>query len=135
MTAAKSKTNGFYPLIRSVFLVVLLSGISGNVAAQVADTILVQNHYYPKPGKEDEVYKWRLHASEVRSKLGLPKGRVLKKLNGTGGPFVIWECEYPSPEARQKDVAVLDQSEEFKQVQAHMTTLLDKFERYVFSIH
>ncbi|MEJ0103720.1 MAG: hypothetical protein WDO19_14710 [Bacteroidota bacterium] len=102
--------------------------------AQQTKAILVQNHYYPKPGKEEEVYKWRLHASAVRAGLGLPKGRVLKKLTGNGGPYVVWECEYPSLNAREKDVASIDQSDEFKKVQEHMGTLIERFERYVWEI-
>lgn len=135
MTHIKLKSTVFYKHLLPIFLLVSLSIVSINSMAQVNDTILVQNLYFPKLGKEEEVYTWRLHASEVRAKLGLPKGRVLKKLSGTGGPSVIWECAYPSLEAREKDVTVLDKSDEFKQVQAHMSTLLDKFERSVFTIH
>ncbi|MEI9921339.1 MAG: DUF1684 domain-containing protein [Bacteroidota bacterium] len=97
--------------------------------------ILVQNYYYPKPGKEQEVYEWRLHASEVRAKLGLLKGQVLKKVSGESGPYVIWQCEYSSVEAREKEVKQLDLSEEFEKVQAHMGTLIDKFERSVWEIN
>ena len=135
MTDFRLKPASLYKHLLSIFLLLSLSSVSVDSMAQVTGTILVQNLYFPKPGKEEEVYKWRLHASDVRSKLGLPKGRVLKKLSGTDGPFVIWECEYPSLEAREKDITVLDKSEEFKQVQAHMSTLLDKFERSVFAIH
>jgi hypothetical protein len=102
--------------------------------AQTSKSIVVQNHYYPKAGKDREVYEWRLHASEVRSKLGLPKGRVLRKLNGNTGPYVIWECEYESVQAREKDIALIDQSEEFKKIQEHMGTLIDKFERSIYEI-
>jgi hypothetical protein len=77
--------------------------------SQETNTIVVQNYYYPKPGKQEEVYQWRLHASEVRAKLGLPKGRVLKKITGDVLYAVAWECEYPSLEARESDVKVLDQ--------------------------
>ena len=135
MTDGKPKSTRRYKTLLCILLLVQLSGVSVDASAQVTGTILVQNLYFPKPGKEEEVYQWRLHASDVRAKLGLPKGRVLKKLSGTGGPYVIWECEYSSLEAREKDVTILDKSDEFKQVQAHMSTLLDKFERSVFTIH
>src|ERR1700733_8591573 len=95
------------------FLPILLLG-------QAKKTILIQNCYYPKAGKEDEVYQWRIHASDVRVKLGLPKGRVLKKISTNEGPYVLWICEYPSLEAREKDVILIDKSEEFKNVQEHM---------------
>ncbi len=102
--------------------------------AQVQKSILVQNSYYPKAGKAEEVYQWRLHASEVRAKLGLPKGRVLKKISNNEGPYVLWICEYSSLEAREKDVKLIDQSEEFKKVQEHMGTLIEKFERFIWEI-
>ena len=88
--------------------------------AQQTKPVVVQNSYFPKPGKEKEVYEWRLHASDVRAKLGLPKGRVLRRISDNTGPYVIWECDYPSLEARQKDVEKLDRSDEFKKVQEHM---------------
>ena len=97
--------------------------------------IVVQNAYFPKAGKENEVYEWRLHASDVREKMGLPKGRVLRRISEGNGPYVIWECEYSSIEERQKDVDKLDQSEEFKKVQEHMSTLLDKFERTMWEVN
>lgn len=105
-----------------------------NGQPDLSKPILIQNHYYPKQGKEKEVYEWRLHASEVREKLGLPKGRVLKRISGEHQPFIIWECEYPSLEAREKDIKELDKSKEFKQVQEHMASLLEKFERSVWEI-
>lgn len=118
------------------FLILLILSCLGTINSfcQSSKPILIQNYYYPKPEKEKEVYEWRLHASEVREKLGLPKGRVLKKINGTSGPYVIWECEYASLEAREKDIELLDKSEEFKKVQEHMSTLIEKFERSVWEI-
>jgi len=120
--------------IMKTLLVVSFFAIVTFTYAQNSKPIVVQNHYYPKQGKDKEVYDWRLHASEVRSKLGLPKGRVLKKLTGTGGPYVIWECEYASLQEREKDIALIDQSEEFKKVQEHMGTLIEKFERFIWEI-
>jgi hypothetical protein len=103
--------------------------------------IVVQNAYFPKAGKEKEVYEWRLLpiaiGTDVRDRLGLPKGRVLRRISipidiGSNGSCVIWECEYNSMEERQKDAKKLDQSEEFNKVQEHMSTHLDKFERTVW---
>ena len=71
MTEVKLKTTKLYPYSLNVFLLVSLFSVSVNVTAQVTNTILVQNQYFPKPGKEEEVYQWRLHASDVRIKLGL----------------------------------------------------------------
>ena len=69
--------------------------------SQPSKPIVVQNYYYPKPGNEEAVYQWRLHASDVRTKLGLPAGRVLKKLSGNTLYDVAWECDYPSAQARE----------------------------------
>jgi len=44
----------------------------------------------------------------------------------------IWECEYPSVEAREKDVAAVEKSAEFTAIQAKMRTLIDNFERTVW---
>ncbi len=96
--------------------------------------ILVQNHYFPKPGREKEVYQQRLLASEVRAKLGLPKGRVLKKVKGDAAASVIWECEYPSMEARKQDASLLGEFAEFKEVQERMRTLLTRFEKSIWEI-
>ena len=105
------------------------------VRAQQSKPIVVQNAYFPKAGKEQEVYEWRLHASEVREKLGLPKGRVLRRVSEGSGSYIIWQCDYNSLEERKKDVELLDQSEEFKKVQEHMSTLLDKLERTVWEVN
>jgi ketosteroid isomerase-like protein len=117
-------------LIQSILLFAATSSFS-----QDLQPIVVHNHYYPKPGKGDEVFEWRLHASEVRAKLGLPAGRVLKKVSGEGSDDVIWECEYPSMAAREADVQALDQADEFKEVQTHMTSLIDKFHRDVWLVN
>jgi len=97
--------------------------------------IVVQNAYYPKPGLEDEVYRTRLRASAVRARLGLVVGRVLRRLEGpAGGPHVVWEAEYPDPEARTRDVEALSGSAEFDAVAEHMGTLLTRFERTVWTV-
>ncbi len=103
--------------------------------------IVVQNFYYALPGKADEVYRWRLHASEVRARLGLAVGRVLRRTPAPGAdtedtelPDVVWECEYPNVEARAADLARLDASREFDSVEAHMQTLIRRFRRAVFTV-
>lgn len=116
-------------------LVLFMVIITAIVSAQQSKPIVVQNAYFPKAGKEKEVYEWRLHASEVREKLGLPKGRVLRRISEGSGSYIIWQCDYSSIEERKKDVELLDRSEEFKKVQEHMSTLLDKFERSVWEVN
>jgi len=98
------------------------------------DPIVVQNTYYAKAGKEAEVLATRLEASRIRESLGLAVGRVLVKVEpgANGQATVIWECEYPSVEAREKDVAAVEKSAEFTAIQAKMRTLIDNFERTVW---
>ena len=103
--------------------------------------LVVQNYYYAKPGKAEEVYQWRLHASEVRAGLGLARGRVLKRLrspddpiDNTDLPDVVWECEYVSPAAREADLARLDASGKFVPVEKHMEGLIRQFRRLIFEI-
>ena len=55
-------------------LVLFMAVVPTIVRAQHSKPIVVQNAYFPKAGKEKEVYEWRLHASEVREKLGPAKG-------------------------------------------------------------
>jgi hypothetical protein len=58
-------------------------------------TIVVQNHYYPKPGLEQEVLRTRLEASAVRRELGLEVDRVLLRTGDVDRqPYVVWECDY-----------------------------------------
>jgi len=117
-------------LIHALFLLTTVSAF-----AQEARPIVVQNLYYPKPGKEEDVFQWRLHASDVRAKLGLPAGRVFKKISGDATYYVVWECDYSSPAAREADVKALDKSPEFTKVQEHMGTLIQKFERNVWEVN
>jgi hypothetical protein len=115
--------------------------LAGTPATDTAEPIVVQNFYYALPGKADEVYRWRLHASEVRARLGLAVGRVLRRTPASPGeaedaglPDVVWECEYPDAKARAADVARLDASGEFNPIEAHMETLIRQFRRVAFTV-
>lgn len=115
--------------------------VSDSAAPAAGKAIVVQNFYYALPGKADEVYRWRVHASEVRARLGLAVGRVLRRTPATGAdaedtdlPDVVWECEYPNARARAADLARLDASREFDPVEAHMQTLIRSFRRAIFTV-
>lgn len=100
-----------------------------------ANPIVVQNHYYPKPGLEQQVLETRLRASAVRRDLGLEVGRVLVRTNPVDGQsYVIWECDYPSLEAREKDAAAAEGAAAFKAVQDKMGGLIARFERIVWKV-
>jgi hypothetical protein len=134
---------------RMLFVFALLAVYCSTDGAQSqgrTPSIVVQNYYYARPGKAEEVYQWRLHASDVRAKLGLARGRVLRRAPGEkagddsheGGPHdvpdVIWECDYPNPEARAADIARLDNSKEFDAVEKHMDSLIRGFRRVIFEV-
>ena len=129
--------------ILSVVLTVSLIAWAVELAAEHAgwrrtdrpDVIVVQNYYYAKPGQAAEVYQWRLHASDVRVKLGFLRGRVLRNLSPKKDqPDVIWECEYPSAEAREREAAAVGAAVEFQAVQNHMSTLIGRFDRGTYSV-
>ena len=98
--------------------------------------IVVQNYYWAKEGKIDEVYAHRLYASSVRDSLGLAVGRVLKRIGSEGElSHVIWECEYENMEAREADLRKLTESGAFDPVNKKMGTLIEKFSRGVYYIN
>lgn len=101
---------------------------------QVFALILVQNQYFPKPGKEREAYEWRIRASAIREKLGLSKGRILIRENLSDRPYLIWECEFTTNKDREMDVETLGKSKEFNKVEKHMGKLLIHFERVVWKV-
>ena len=117
-----------------LFLVFFLGFLT--TEAQEDQSIIVQNYYWAKEGKVNEVYAHRLYASQVRDSLGLAVGRVLKRI-GTNGELshVIWECEYASEAARKEDVRLLTDSGAFEKVTEKMGTLIDKFARGVYKIN
>jgi len=95
-----------------------------------ADAVVVQNYYFPRPGKEEAVHELRLHASDVREELGLPRGTVLRRIEGPDSlPLVIWQNEYASVEARRRDSEAAVTAPEFREVMDEMGTLLRHFER------
>jgi len=100
------------------------------------EAIVIQNYYWAKEGNIEEVYQHRLYASEVRKKLGLAVGRVLKRVDSKGNlSHVIWECEYESEEAREEDIRKLTESGAFNEVTQKMETLIDKFDRGMYYIN
>lgn len=74
--------------------------------------IIVQNHYYPKVGKFDEVLALRIAASKLLKEFGLSAGRVLvnrqtmDKARGKQQEVasVTWVAEYESLEALKNEL-------------------------------
>lgn len=104
-------------------------------ATQAERPIVVRNEYWAKEGLVDEVYRHRLHASDVRAELGLYRGRVLRRVGDSEHqPDVVWECEYPSLVARETDLRALGESGRFEPVMEKMGTLIKKFDRSVWRV-
>ena len=95
--------------------------------------IIARNLYYAAEGRADAVLAHRLHAADVRVQLGLPRGRVSRRVRGADTlPDVIWECEFADVAAYDRDMAALAASPEYEAVRAHMRALLRRFERVLW---
>ena len=104
-------------------LMTLMAG--GQNAPKAGSTIVEQTSYFALPGKAEDVYRVRLHASDVLEKLGLPRGRVLRRQgNSETLPDVMWLVEYPDEAAHQPSLKIRLESPEFKAVRDEMKTLI-----------
>lgn len=85
-------------------------------------------NYYARPGQAEAVLAQRRRASALRVRLGLPPGRIFRKLEGAG-PDVRWECAFETLAAYEADMAGRAASSEFAATRETMHRLLEKFER------
>lgn len=75
--------------------------------------IIVENHYYPKPGKFNEVLALRIAASKLLKEFGLAAGRVFvtrQTMDRAKGKqqevaAVVWHCEYESMGALKSELS------------------------------
>ena len=103
--------------------------------AQQKQGFMVQNNYWALAGKAEEVYQWRMHASDVRAMLGLPRGQVLRRQgNSEVLPDVIWQIEYLNEAERVNDTTV-SRAGGFQEVVNHMSTLTRRFETSVWLLN
>lgn len=93
--------------------------------------IVEATNYFAREGQAAAVLEQRRKATEIRRELGLDPGRILIRLEGNG-PDVRWECEFPSREAYEADMAARGESQAFADARKAMHTLLVRFERHVF---
>jgi hypothetical protein len=108
----------------------LASGTQTQSAQSRDGAAIEQTEYWGLPGQAEEVFQWRLHACDVREKIGLPRGRVFKRQGDSKTlPDVVWQVEYPNEAARRQDLKTGEASPEFKAVRDHMNTLTSRFER------
>jgi hypothetical protein len=104
-------------------LMTLMAG--GQGAPKAGSTIVEQTSYFALPGKAEDVYRVRVHVSDVLEKLGLPRGRVLRRQgNSETLPDVMWLVEYPDEPAHQRSLKIRLESPEFKAVRDEMRTLI-----------
>ena len=97
--------------------------------------LVVFNMYYANPGMADDVLETRLYASVVRDRLGLPRGRVLRRINDADKlPDVIWECEFADIAAHDRDMDARAASDAFEGVRDRMRTLIQRFERTLWQV-
>lgn len=92
--------------------------------------IVETTHYYALPGRVDAVLEQRRRATDVRIKLGLLPGRILRKLEGAG-PDIRWECSFETRADYDADMAVRAASAEFATARQAMHTLIERFERHL----
>lgn len=91
--------------------------------------VIIRNQYLPKPGKFKHVLNLRKRASEVRTSLGAKRGQVFSEDGGTGNVYVVWQCEYRSPQDRRDDVALVKKSKEFTEIRQQLRQAVDRFDR------
>jgi len=92
--------------------------------------IVESTHYWPREGLLDAVLAQRRAASALRARMGLPPGRIYRRVEG-GGADVRWECTFDSRADFERDMAARAASPEFAATRQAMHALLQRFERHV----
>jgi hypothetical protein len=102
--------------------------------------IIVQNHYYPKPEKFDEVLELRIEASKLLKKFGFKAGQILvtrqtmDRASGKQGEVaaIVWQAEYKNLSALKTEINSFsaEQNKQFqKEVLSKMKLLINRFKR------
>jgi len=92
--------------------------------------IVESTHYYARAGQEEAVLSQRRIATDLRMRLGLPPGRIFRKVEGDG-PDVRWECPFATRADYDRDMAARAASPEFAASRQSMLALLERFERHL----
>jgi hypothetical protein len=96
--------------------------------------IISYNFYYASPGNASAVLRQRLLASDVRARLGLPRGRTISKLEGGDDvPDVIWRLDFSDMAAQDADMQARAASTEFETIRKGMRQLYRRFERPLYA--
>lgn len=96
--------------------------------------IISYNFYYARPGNAAAVLRQRILASDVRAKLGLPRGRIISKIKGKDDwPDVIWRLDFADMAAQDADMQARAASAEFEAIRHGMRQLYRRFERPLYA--
>ena len=106
----------------------------------VNNKITVQNYYYPKMGKFNEVLSLRVKASKVLKEFGLKSGQVMvarmttDTAKGTKGEIapIIWRVEYQSLKALKAELKTFTPKKSLrfkKEILDKVRPLLKRFKR------
>lgn len=96
--------------------------------------IVSYNFYYASPSNAAAVLRQRLLASDVRARLGLPRGRTISKLEGGEDfPDVIWRLDFSDMASQDADMRVRAASTEFESIRKGMRQLYRRFERPLYA--
>jgi hypothetical protein len=93
------------------------------------------NLYYARDESTRElVLATRLRASDVREAIGIPRGRIFRRLDADGDvPDVMWDCPFADTPGHERDMDARAASPQFEAVRAQMRTLTRRFERVLYS--
>ena len=93
--------------------------------------LVFQNRYWANPGKGDELFALRIHATDVQADMGIPRGRVFR---GAGGdePDAIWQLELAPQQEDQIMRAQSEHADLFRPVVEQMATLARRLESSVY---
>jgi hypothetical protein len=97
--------------------------------------ILVHQRYFARPGLRRQVLETRAEASRRLMELGVPAGRIWVPVSGVAGvdsaglPDVIWECEYPTLDDRERHRARQEGDPAFHAIRTRQGTQLDRWVR------
>lgn len=100
-----------------------------SIAAFAQDKILVENHYFPKSGKFEEVLSLRIAASKLLKEFGLSPGQVsvTRQTEDREIAGIVWQCEYESLNALNAELKTFTPEKERR----FKTEILDKMKLLV----
>lgn len=101
-----------------------------------AMSVRALNLYYARDsGVRAEVLATRLRASDVRARIGIPRGRIFQLASGGDAPDVMWDCAFADARAHDIDMQARAASADFEACRATMRTLTRRFERVLYEEH